>query len=273
MRACLVMLFVLLSAVPAFAFGGGGDGCGAGDCRECHSLDVKEAQSILGGGIDKVHNVEFSEMPGLFVIDVEKDGQKFPLFLDFSKEYIVSGNIISLKDGRNIARERLAREPEKEKFVDTGRIPLEDALLLGRKDAATKVIVFTDPECPYCAKLHEEMIEVTENHPDIAYLIKMMPLPMHRNAYPIAQNVICDRDMNLLELSFASIGNKQQLQALAARKPSCETGALDQNLAVAGELGIRSTPTLVYPNGLVDSGYKEASKLVEIARNNTEKAE
>ena len=37
--------------------------------------------------------------------------------------------------------------------VDVSQIPVKDALVVGRKDAKTKVIVFTDPECPYCQKL------------------------------------------------------------------------------------------------------------------------
>jgi len=266
MRIFLLAIVLLFMAVPVFSFGGSGDGCGAGDCRDCHSLDVKEAKTILGNGIDKVHKVDFAEMPGLFVIDVEKSGQKFPVFLDFSKQYVVSGNIIHLKDGRNITQERMVSQPQKEQFVDTAKIPLEDALLLGKKEAPIKVIVFTDPNCPYCGRLHEEMVKVTEVNADIAYLIKMFPLPMHPEAYPIAKNVVCGKDMNLLELSFASIGNKDQLKALAARPTSCETTALDENIAVAGELGIRSTPTLVYPNGLVDPGYKKAGQLADIAR-------
>ncbi len=266
MKFVLFLLFVLLTATPAFSFGGSGDGCGAGDCRDCHSLDVKEAKGILGAGIDKVHKVEFAEMPGLFAVDVEKNGQKFPIFLDFSKKYVVSGNIIRLADGRNITQERMAQQPKKKLFIDTAKIPLEDALLLGRKDAAIKVIVFTDPNCPYCGKLHEELVQVTENNADIAYLIKMLPLPMHPEAYPISKNIVCNKDMNLLELSFASIGNREQIKALGARPVVCKTDAVDQTMAVAAELGIRSTPTLVYPNGFVDPGYKKAEMLAEVAR-------
>lgn len=266
MRICLYMIALLFLASPVYAFGGSGDGCGAGDCRDCHSLDVKEAKSILGAGIDKVHKVEFAEMPGLFAIDIEANGQKFPVFLDFSKKYVVSGNIIRLSDGKNITQERIAAEPEKELFVDLAKIPVDDALLLGRPDAAIKVIVFTDPECPYCSRLHGELVKVTEENADIAYLIKLMPLSMHKFAYPIARNVVCNKDMNLLELSFASIGNKEQLAALAARPASCDTGVVDQTIAVASELGIRSTPSLVYPNGFVDPGYKKAEMLTEIAR-------
>ena len=69
MRISLIVFALLLMTTPVFSFGGSGDGCGAGDCRDCHSLDVKEAKSILGNGIDTVHKVEFAEMPGLFVVD------------------------------------------------------------------------------------------------------------------------------------------------------------------------------------------------------------
>ena len=266
MRISFLLLLMLLCTTPVFAFGGSGDGCGAGDCRDCHSLDAKEAKAILGQGIDTVHKVEFAEMPGLFAVDVEKNGQKFPIFLDFSKKYVVSGNIIRLADGKNITQERIAKQPKKDLFVDVSKIPLEDTLILGKKNAKIKVVVFTDPECPYCGKLHSELEKVVEKNRDIAYLIKMMPLPMHKSAYPIAKNVICNKDIHLLEASFAGIGNEKQLKLLAAQPASCQTDVIEQTMAVAADLGIRSTPTLVYPNGFVDPGYKKAEILADIAR-------
>jgi thiol:disulfide interchange protein DsbC len=117
------------------------------------------------------------------------------------------------------------------------------------------VIVFTDPECPFCKKLHAELKEVVGRRSDIAFLIKLYPLKMHPNAYGISKSIVCTGSMELLELSFAG-------------KPvppaTCETSAVDRTLALAEELGIRSTPTLVLPDGLVMPGYKKADDIIKV---------
>jgi len=240
------------------------DGCGDGKCSDCHALDVKEASRILEKGVDRVFSVEFAEVPGLWLIEVEKDTQRFPVFLDFSKKYLISGNVFRLADGQNLTQQRLAKAgaappspppaapPAK---VDLSRIPLGDALLLGKATAKKKVIVFTDPQCPYCKKLHAELKEVVRRDPDIAFLIKLFPLKMHPNAYNIAKSILCADSMALLEASFAGV---------PVPPPSCETNKVDASLAVGEEIGIRSTPTLILPDGTLAPGYKKAADLLKL---------
>ncbi|HEX9872929.1 MAG TPA: DsbC family protein [Deferrimonas sp.] len=249
MKILLMMTLALFLAVPGQAFTQ--DGCGAGTCADCHSLTKAEATDLLKGGVDKVLDVAFAEIPGLWMVSVEKDNQKFPLFIDFSKAYLVAGNVIRLKDHQNITT---ARQAELNK-VDVSKIPLDDALLLGKKGAKTKVIVFTDPECPYCKKLHVTLKEVVQRNPEIAFLIKLFPLKMHPNAYGIAKSIVCSKSLEFLELSFAG---------LPVPPATCETDVVDQTLALVETLGIRSTPTLVLPDGLIVPGAKSADDLLKL---------
>ncbi|BCR04489.1 thiol:disulfide interchange protein DsbC [Desulfuromonas versatilis] len=249
MRFLFCAILLLLAAGPALAMNG--DGCGAGKCNDCHSMSLTEAKDLLQAGVDQVNSVDFSELPGLFVVEVEKQGQKFPIYVDFSKQYVISGNIIRLKDKQNITQQRKAELNR----VDLSRIPLDDALLLGSAKASKKVVVFTDPECPYCKKLHPELQEVVKRDPDIAFLIKLFPLKMHPNAYQVSQSIVCAKSMAMLESSFAG---------KTIPPPACKTGVVDQTLALVEDLGIRSTPTLVLPDGLVLPGYKQADQLLQI---------
>ncbi len=249
MRSLLILIVSLLFTYNAFAMSA--DGCGAGSCADCHSLTKKETITLLGDMVDKVNHVEFAEIPGLWVAEVEKGQNKLPVYIDFSKQYLISGNVIRLNDKSNLTRERSARMNR----VDISRIPLEDALILGKPTAKTKVMVFTDPECPYCKKLHVELEKVVKRDPEIAFLIKLFPLKMHPNAYEASRSIVCNNSMELLEISFAG-------------KPvppaNCDSKAVDQTLALVAELGIRSTPTLVMPDGLVVPGYKKAEALLAL---------
>jgi thiol:disulfide interchange protein DsbC len=188
-------------------------------------------------------------MPGVWLVAVEKNNQKIPLYIDYSKNYVVTGNIIRLKDQKNVTNEQLAKTSR----VDLSQVPLDDALLIGRSDARTKVIVFTDPQCPYCIKLHPELKQVVAADPNIAFLIKLYPLPMHPNAYAISKSIVCNRSTALLDAAFAG---------KPVPPPLCETRAIDENLALVAKLGIRSTPTLVLPDGMALPGYKTAADLL-----------
>lgn len=247
---CL-LLACWLAPNPSLAFTK--DGCGTGTCASCHSLDAKEAGKILGGLVDKVNKVEFAEVPGMWLVEIEKGDKKLPVYIDFSKKYVLSGSVIRLADRGDVTQERHARMNR----IDMKRIPLDDALVLGSKTAKTKVVVFTDPECPYCKQLHGELREVVRRDPEIAFLIKMFPLKMHPNAYTTSKSIVCAKSMEFLELSFAG---------KPVPPPLCNTKVVDQTLALVGDLGIQSTPTLVLPNGLVLPGFKTADELLKRIR-------
>jgi len=249
MKALSGLVFVLLLVTPAAAFMKGG--CGAGKCADCHSLSVAEASKLLGDGVDRVLKVENAEMPGVWAVEAEKGDRKFPLYIDYSKSYVVTGNIFRLADKKNVTREEMAEG----NHVDVSRIPLGDALILGNPEAKTRVIVFTDPECPYCRKLHAELKKVVAADPQIAFYIKLFPLKMHPNAYGVAKSILCSRSLDLLEASYAG---------KPVPPPLCTGHEVDDNLALAAELGIHGTPTLIFPDGKVLSGYRSADDLLSL---------
>jgi len=245
----LLILSLLLSVPVAWGFGEGG--CGAGVCSDCHHLERDEAKKLMGGFGDDIGRIELAEIPGLWLVEVEKQGKVFPVFIDFSKEYLITGDVVRLEDRENVTRKAyFERNP-----VDIKRIPLQDALLLGKASAKTKVIVFTDPECPYCKKLHEELAKVVAQRPDIAFLIKLFPLKMHPNAYPKSKSIVCSKSLQMLEDSYAG----KQVPILP-----CEAPEVDDTIRLAGELGITSTPTLVLPDGRLKPGFRTAEAIITL---------
>jgi len=276
----LCLLFLLVTAGGAFAFGEAG--CGAGECRDCHSLDAKEAGSLLGESVDKILKVEFAEMPGVWLVEVERGGQKFPLYLDFSKKYVVAGNIYRLAD-----ISKAPAEAEKVEKVDVSKIPTGDALLLGSPMAEHRVIVFTDPLCPFCSRLHGELEKVVARDPNIAFLIKLNPLDMHgQAAYDLARAAVCGQSLETLEKGFELVplnsqihqlkkqpGGEQQAEELQRQfdarvreltRGVCETPLVMETKTLARELGLKSTPTLVLPDGSVKPGARSADDLLKL---------
>ncbi len=62
-------------------------------------------------------------------------------------------------------------------------IPIADAPYRGPADAPVTIVVFTDFQCPYCAKAAERLDEVLSAHPKTVKLVyKCFPLRIHRYA-------------------------------------------------------------------------------------------
>lgn len=284
MRIFLCLVFSLLMCISqAYAFGQ--EGCGAGSCSDCHSLDVNEAEGLFKGSIEKVLRVEFAEMPGVWMVEVENKGERFPLYVDFSKKFVVAGKILRLPE-----EDKEVKKTKQVTHVDRTRIPLEDALVLGNPMAELRVIVFTDPLCPYCARLHKELEAVVASDPNIAFLIKLNPLDMHGpEAYQIAQAAVCGKSLQALEGGFDLIGlhgQLRQLQKTPAGKGAeiaklqkeftdrvqhltanlCPTPAVDATKALAAELGLLGTPTMILPDGSVLAGVRPAAELSNLIR-------
>ncbi|MEW6418708.1 MAG: DsbC family protein [Nitrospirota bacterium] len=226
------------------------------DCSKCHTLAKDEASTLLKDMAPNLKVIDIKTIPvkGMWEVDIDAGGKKGLLYVDFSKKYLISGAVVSIKDKKNLTQKRLTELNK----VDVSKIPLDDALVIGNKDAKHRVIVFDDPDCPFCAKLHQEMKKVIEKRKDIAFYIKMFPLKIHPEAYEKSKAIVCEKSLTLLEDAF----EKKQLP-----KPKCETSAIDDNLKLGEKLGISGTPALIMPDGRVISGYKEADAIIDLVGN------
>ncbi len=266
MKRVLIIGVCVLFLLPlqAWAFGGCEE-----DCAKCHSLSTEEAQKILNklGALEaKALEVKMSPVKGLWEVVVDDKGQNGIMYVGFSKNHVIAGPIIEVEAGLNKTQEsfeQLNQQPAR--YVDASKIPLEPALVLGEKDARYKVAVFTDPDCPYCAKAHEEMKKVVAERKDIAFFLKFMPLSFHPDAFWKSQSILCKGSLQWLEDNFA----KKEIP-----KPDCDNKPeVEANIRIARELDITGTPTLVLPDGLVVRGVKDAKTLIELVTNPPKKGE
>ncbi|MEW6002955.1 MAG: disulfide isomerase DsbC N-terminal domain-containing protein [Nitrospirota bacterium] len=141
MRKILFLIAVAFLLLPVYAFGFSEKGQ---DCSKCHALTNEEASTLLKDFLPnpKILEIRPSPIKDLWEVDVEAGGKKGLVYIDFSKKHLISGAIFSVKDKKNLTQERLVEINK----VDVSQIPIEDALLIGNKDARYRIIVFDDPE-------------------------------------------------------------------------------------------------------------------------------
>jgi thiol:disulfide interchange protein DsbC len=240
----LILFLITIFFTPSYSFSFEGKGC-SGDCASCHSLTKDEASKILK--ID-VSDVKDSPVKGLWEIDGIQNGNKVRVHIDFSKKYVVLVN-------RFIAIEDIGKPPPIRK-IDLNLIPLTDALIIGNPSAKNRVIVFTDPDCPYCRKFHAEMKEAIKKNKDIAFYIKLFPLVnVHPEAYEKSKAILCKNSLKLLD---------DAIEGKKLPKADCDTKTVDENIKLTERLDINVTPSIILPDGRLIPGFIDSTTLLQM---------
>ena len=99
------------------------------------------------------------------------------------------------------------------------------------------------------------MKKVVKERKDIAFYIILYPLPMHPEAYEKSKAIFCEKSLSMLDDAFA----KKPLP-----KAKCQTTAIDENIELAKKLGINGTPAMIFPDGMLVPGYKDAGSIIRL---------
>lgn len=245
-----VAVFLFFAVIPA-AHAFTGEGCGSGACTDCHSLTRDEAAKILGGNVDNVLSVGMSPVGGLWEVAIEKAGQRWPLYIDFSKKYVIAGQIIQMSTRKNLTGDRMMSMNR----VDVSLVPIAGAIVVGNKDAKRRIVVFDDPNCPHCAKLHETAKGIVAKNPDVAFFVRPFPRNGDRPTYETALSIVCAGTAKALEDAFAG---------KPLPKGECGSKAVDETIEAAKRFNIRSTPTMIFPDGRMVPGSLEADAIMSM---------
>lgn len=152
-------------------------------------------------------------------------------------------------------------------------IPVKDSYSLGPADAPITIVEFSDYQCPYCRRWHDEVYEpLLATYPGkIRFVYRHLPLTsIHPDAFPAAEAAMCageqDAYWQFHEKLFSNetlgssiydqyaqeLGlNMQSFQGCVNERKYQETVQADVDFAI--DLGIRSTPTF-FINGLAVVG-------------------
>jgi protein-disulfide isomerase len=163
-------------------------------------------------------------------------------------------------------------------------IPTEGYPSLGPDDAKIVIVEFSDFQCPYCRRFHEQTYKpLLEAYPgQIRFVYRNLPLPptMHPDAMSAAVASLCANDQNAYwdyhEKLFSSetLGEETYIQYATDLGLNVEeftaclsSGKHDdfiaQDMAFSSNLGVQSTPTF-FVNGLAIIGAQPLSSFTQV---------
>ena len=122
------------------------------------------------------------------------------------------------------------------------QLPLSDAIKTVRGAGQRQLAVFSDPNCPYCKQLEAELASLDN------ITINTFLLPFLGETKPIA--VWCATDRTAAWRRLMLDGDDGQLNI----STSCDH-PIGRNLALARQLGVQGTPTLIWGDGTRSEGF------------------
>lgn len=181
----------------------------------------------------KVQSVTKTPFPGLFEVfiggQIIYTDEKFSFLL-------VDGRLIDQKSKQDLTTERL----EQLTRIDFKALPLDKAIKVVKGNGSRKLVVFSDPDCPYCKKLEQkELLGVN----DITVYTFLFPLDeLHPNAAEKSRAIWCAKDRTQAWEDWIFNGQ------LPKEAGTCDT-PIGEIAELGRKLGISSTPTLILEDG------------------------
>jgi thiol:disulfide interchange protein DsbC len=227
---------------------------GKNECISLSDQGIKDVLLKLNATDAKVLSITESPINGFCEIAVENIGRLRVFYLSLDKKFLIIGSLVEVANMSNKTQESIKGFQDK-KRIDIAKIPLDNALILGESGAAKKVVVFTDPDCPYCSQLHQTMKQIVAKRKDISFYIKFFPLNIHKDAYWKAKSIVCNKSLKMLEDNF----EKKEIP-----KTECATDEIDSSMKLAASLDISGTPALILPDGRLRQGAIPEAELTDL---------
>lgn len=203
-------------------------------------------QAVPGLRIDSVSE---SPVSGLYEV---RTNNRDMIYATEDGEYLIAGELMQLTDEGVVNVTEQARSGERadtmEAFGDDGVISYKAA---GEEKAV--VDVFTDIDCPYCRKLHDEMDRINEYGITVNYYA----FPRSGAGTPSFQkyeSVWCADDQQDA-MDRAKAGEKIE-------ERSCDNPVGEQ-YQLGQQVGVTGTPAILLDDGSMIRGYVPADKLAE----------
>ena len=185
----------------------------------------------------EIDNIQPAPIKGLYQVIIGPE----VIYMTRDGSYIVKGEILDINERRNLtedvradSRVKLLNEIKKDEYIE-----------FAGKNARDAIYVFTDVDCGYCRKLHQDVPELNSRGISVRYL-----------AYPRAG---VDSATGK-EMSQVWCADDRQAALTASKKresfegKTCDDPVAEQHV-LGQKMGVRGTPSIYLENGRNLPGY------------------
>lgn len=216
--------------------------------------DLKQVKADLVRAFPELATsiVKPAPVPGLY--EIEFDAKIF--YTTEDGKYLIMGDLVEVGTRQNITESR--RAAHRLQVLDS--VGEENMIVMGPAKPRRTLTVFTDVECPYCAKFHLDVPELNRAGVKVRYLFYPRE-GLASESYKKSVAVWCDVD-RVKSIGIAKAGGKLNMKTCA--------NPVEKHYLLGAKLEIRGTPTLFFDDGKIIPGYVPAPRLIEMLGIKTE---
>jgi thiol:disulfide interchange protein DsbC len=195
-----------------------------------------EVKKSVEAKLGKVDSIAKSPMSGMWEVVV--DGQVF--YADDAGQYILFGNLLDLKNGKNLTAER-----------QFGMLPLDLAMKQVRGNGKGVLVTFEDPNCGYCKKLAKELQKVNN-----ATIYTFLYPVLGEDSFEKSKAIWCSGD-KMKAWNDLMISGKDAGKAPA----KCDLSGLEKIIDLGRKMRVSGTPAMFFGSGERVGGYIPAEEI------------
>lgn len=220
------------------------------------SFDIKSDELLISSKINQVlpegmsvQSVRESQIENLFVVDIgdlqpiyaSKDGE----FFFYGELYAVNGDMLqnTTKDEINLKRKSILEQS----------LSQDDFISFKANNEKYQVTIFTDVDCGYCRKFHNEI----KDYNDLGISVNYVAFPrsgLDSDSYDKIVTAWCSR--NPKEVLT------QMKQGLEVQLSMCQDHPVEKHFLLGQKIGITGTPAIIKHNGELLPGYLPPAELL-----------
>ncbi len=217
-----------------------------GLCAENSSAEVPVAvKQALTQAFPKLPSFEITQSPVDGIYEARIEGQV--LYVGEKGDFFLLGELIEAKSMENLT------QASQKKFRASLLSTLDIEQTVRFTPAKTKytIYAFTDVDCVYCRKFHDNIQEIMDAGIEVRYLFAPF---RGEAALARAESVWCSKDKAAL-MTMAKQG--KEIPEKKCNNP------IQEHLKLVNQLQIRGTPHIILSNGHAISGFVPPEKIIE----------
>lgn len=185
-------------------------------------------------------------VPGLY--EIEFDAKIF--YTTENGKYLFMGDFVEVSSRHNVTEAQ--RATIRMRMLEN--VGEENMIVMGPAKAKRTLTVFTDVDCPYCAKFHLDAPALNRDGVKVRYLFYPRE-GLKSESYRKSVAVWCAAD-RVKAIGIAKAGGKLDMK-------TCPN-PVEKHFQLGAQLEIRGTPTIFIDDGKMIPGYVPASRLLSL---------
>ena len=208
----------------------------------------KKITSILPPGT-KIKSIQPSEIPDLYKVFY---GDVQPIYVSSNGSYFIYGEMFKIEQNKIINLTNNEIENQRSKIINS--INENEFISFPSENEIFSIAIFTDVDCTYCRKLHEQIDDYNNLGISINYL-----------AFP--RSGIGTKSFSKMVSAWCSDNPKQTLTKFKKGKDLklafCDTQPVAKHYTIGQKIGISGTPAIITKSGELFPGYYPPDELLE----------